>query len=136
MSQLERLVLAAALGALQRGSPDAYSNNLTATRVLCMLHYIVLNTTRSASVMCPLLHLQAANWEAGTTLSTISSMDDESGHGSKSRNGNGNSDNMERHPPGKKHHTAAHPGSWRLKDDKLKLDQASQLPPLMLVSWV
>lgn len=75
--------------------------------------------------------LQAATWEEGASSSTISSIDEQFGHNS---NGNGSSSNAERHPPGRSHYTAPRPGSWRLADSKLSQDQASQLPPLMLVS--
>jgi hypothetical protein len=46
---------------------------------------------------------------------------------------NNNGIAVERDPPGSGLYTAARPGVWRLKGGNLRVDDASQLPPLMLV---
>lgn len=46
---------------------------------------------------------------------------------------NNNGIAVERDPPGSGLYTAARPGVWRLKGGSLRPDDASQLPPLMLV---
>jgi len=51
-----------------------------------------------------------------------------------SSSGSSNGVSPERDPPGSRLYTAAGAGTWRLKDNKLWLDEASQLPALMLVS--
>lgn len=48
----------------------------------------------------------------------------------------GSSVSAERDPPGSRLYTASQPGVWRLKGGSLRLDEASQLPPLMLVGGV
>jgi hypothetical protein len=54
---------------------------------------------------------------------------------SSSNNGKRNNNGVaaERDPAGSGVYTASRPGVWRLKGGSLRIDDASQLPPLMLV---
>jgi hypothetical protein len=54
---------------------------------------------------------------------------------SSSNNGKRNNNGVaaERDPAGSGVYTASRPGVWRLKGGSLRVDDASQLPPLMLV---
>ncbi|KAF8063648.1 SPP1 [Scenedesmus sp. PABB004] len=70
-----------------------------------------------------------ASWEGSSSLSTISTLDEEVGFGSMP---GAVVAGGERDPPGTRHYTAARPGVWRLKHGSLRLDDASQIPPLML----
>ncbi|KAF6261527.1 sucrose-6F-phosphate phosphohydrolase-domain-containing protein [Scenedesmus sp. NREL 46B-D3] len=69
-----------------------------------------------------------------TTLGTLGTLEDDGWpNSSGSSNGKGNNGAAaERDPQGGGVYTASRPGVWRLQGGSLRLDDASQLPPLML----
>ncbi|WIA22497.1 hypothetical protein OEZ86_009494 [Tetradesmus obliquus] len=79
--------------------------------------------------------ISGATLDSSSTLSTLSTMEEEGWPNSSSNVYNKKNNNgiaVERDPPGSGLYTAARPGVWRLKGGSLRPDDASQLPPLML----